>query len=321
MIKIIFFADGGANVGLGHAIRCAALALGLRHLGAEVRFVGPREAGLDDLLAGYGLKREDCAAQADAIAHAAQGLGAHMLVADSYRLDRHLLAQAIKGPKLVWFDDTASQPPLADALINGSPAALSLPYKLPPAVLALLGPAYQVVRPGLTARDRIGPVRRLLVTYGGSDPKQVGPLLATCLPSHLVVDFVVGPFAPIPDNLPANALLHHNPADMAGLIHGADLAITAGGQTLFEMAAAKLPALAIGIGPDQEPNLKAFRQADAIEFAGWAADPHLGANVTEGLARLLNDETRRLVISENAHGLIDGKGAQRLASALLRLLA
>lgn len=318
---VAIHADAGPAVGLGHVMRCTGLALALRRRGMLPVLLNAAGDALTAWFTRHALAELRCADNPEALIQAARRAGAALLVADSYRLDRLALRRAGGELKLAWFDDTAQAPLAADAIINGSPAARTLPYALPATVLALLGPAYQVVRPGLTARSRRGPVRRLLVTYGGADPWNVGPRLAALLPPDIVADFVVGPFADIPANLPAHAVPHKAPADMAPLIDRADLAVSAGGQTLFELAAAKLPTIAFGLGKDQGPTLEWLGRAGAIAFAGWADDTGLDQALRHHLDGLIKDEPARLLLAERAHALVDGQGADRIAAALSGLLA
>lgn len=318
---VAIHADAGPGIGLGHAIRCCGLALALIEQNMIPIMLNAAGDGLQPLLSQYRLTDAACQAESASLVQAARAVGAAILVVDSYRLDRRTLATLAQGLKLVWFDDTAEQPLIADAIINGSPAALGLPYVLPAGILGLLGPDYQIVRPGLSPRLRSGPVRRLLVTYGGSDPKGVGKVLAGILPADIPTDFVVGPFAEIPANLPPQAHLYKAPMNMPALIGGADLAISAGGQTLFELAAAQVPTIAIGIGADQKPNLETLERAGALVFAGWADDPALADHLRAHLVAMIADDGHRLACAARAHALIDGRGAERIATVLKMLSA
>lgn len=312
--------DAGPQVGLGHAMRCCNLAVALRQQEMIPVIINTAGPILTRLLTQLALPELRCDPSPAALVQATRRVGARLLVADSYRLDRLDLRRVAGDVKLAWFDDHGHGPWAADVIINGSPAAAALPYHLPAPILGLLGPAYQVVRPSLTARTRDGVVRRLLVTYGGADPHRVGPWLAGLLPADLDCDFVVGPFADTPPDLPAAIRLHKAPEDMAALIDGADLALSSGGQTLFELAAAQVPTIAFGLGEDQRPNLEAFDRAQAIAFAGWAADrAGTGARIRELVTSLRQDADRRAALAANAHALIDGQGGQRVAAALRSL--
>jgi UDP-2,4-diacetamido-2,4,6-trideoxy-beta-L-altropyranose hydrolase len=317
---VALHADAGPGIGLGHAIRCCSLALALDQQGMIPIILNAAGNHLRPLLRQYGLQERECGPSPVSVAAAAHQSGARLLVADSYRLDGQDLAAQAQGLKLAWFDDTAERIMAAHIIINGAPAALDLPYDLPPGTIGLLGPDYQVVRPGMKFRQRHGAVRRLLVTYGGADPRQIGPVLASVLPPGLACDFVVGPFAPVPVNLPGWATLHKAPENMPELMDGADLAISAGGQTLYELAASALPTIAIGIGPDQGPNLRSLEQAGALVFAGWAGDDGLADNLKAALRRMLDDEMFRNALAIKAHALIDGDGANRIAAIVKTLL-
>jgi len=314
-------ADAGPGVGLGHVSRCTGLAHALLRQGIVPLMLNAAGESLTPHFTANGLAESRCEGNVSAVLNAAHRVGAKALIADSYRLNRVELRQACGPLKLICFDDNATLPLTADIIVNGSPAAPFLPYDLPAGTQGLLGPAYQVVRRGLTARERTGPVRRLLVTYGGADPKNVGPRLAAILPDAVAVDFVVGPFADIPSNLPSHATVHKAPKDMVELIDRADLAVCAGGQTLFELAAAKLPAISIGIGEDQRPNLEQLSQAGAILFGGWADSLDFPAQLRHSLAKALTDSALRQGLASRAHDMVDGKGADRIALAIKTLLA
>lgn len=318
---VAIHADAGPGAGLGHVARCSGLALALRRQGIIPVMLNAAGPALTAHFSRHALAELRCEAGIPSLWQTVQRVGAQALVVDSYRLDGDDLRQTCAGLKLVWFDDTASHPIAADMVINGSPAAHSLPYDLPQGGIGLLGADYQVVRPGIVARDRLGPVRRLLVTYGGADPKGVGPRLAAILPDTIAIDFVVGPFADIPGNLPAHATVHKAPADLLGLIDKADLALCAGGQTLFELAAAKLPAVTIGIGEDQRPNLETLARKGAVLFGGWADSVDFQSGLSQTLNTALSDASLRHDLAAKAHQLVDGRGADRIADAIKDLLA
>ncbi|MCA1907408.1 MAG: hypothetical protein LDL39_03510 [Magnetospirillum sp.] len=318
---VALHADAGAGIGLGHVSRCTGLALALRRHGIMPVMLNAAGTPLTAHYSAHALAELRCDTTIASLCQALHRVGAKALVADSYRLDRLALRDACADVKLVWFDDTASQPLAADVVVNGSPAAVTLPYDLPAGCFGLLGAAYQVVRPGILAHDRLGEVRRLLVTYGGADPKGVGPRLAALLPDHVAIDFIVGPFADIPSNLPPNVTLHKAPTDLLGLIDRADLALCAGGQTLFEMAAAKLPSIAIGIGEDQRPNLETLSRQGAVLFAGWVDSEDFPVTLAQALRTALTDATLRQSLARQAHELVDGKGADRIATTIANLLA
>ena len=53
--------------------------------------------------------------------------------------------------------------------------------------------------------------------------------------------------------------VHSAPEDMRAIMATADLAVTAGGQTTYELAASGVPAVALCIAENQRPNLAALQ--------------------------------------------------------------
>jgi spore coat polysaccharide biosynthesis predicted glycosyltransferase SpsG/RimJ/RimL family protein N-acetyltransferase len=322
---VALHADGGPEVGLGHFARVRGLAAALAGRGAGVFLVVAPESGLAPLARSAGLAVvEGPTGPADLLRAAA---GAALLVADSYRLDVKELAARNGGRlRLAVFDDTAERDLPVDAVINGSPAAPLLPYAGRTAGRLLLGPEYQILRADLRpAPGRDGPARRLLVLVGGADLDGVAAetrrlaeeRLAPAWP-ELAIDLVFGPLMPppLPSALP-NLRLHHAPADLPALMAAADLALSAGGQTLFELARARVPTVAFCLGDDQRRNLEALAARGAVAYIGRRGDGAWTERAERTLAGLVGDAAGRRALAEAAGRLFDGQGAGRLAAALL----
>src|SRR5262249_49443128 len=120
----------------------------------------------------------------------------------------------------------------------------------------LLGPRYVMLRREF-ARHRasvraIGTIaNKLLVTFGGVDPKDGGRLALEALAAlpELDVDFVIGAGNVRGDELAAqgqtlpNVRVVRDARDMAGLIMHCDMLLSAGGTTVWEAAALGAPML------------------------------------------------------------------------------
>ena len=97
---------------------------------------------------------------------------------------------------------------------------------------------------------------------------------------------------------------------------GADLAISASGQTLYELARCGTPTIAFCSGPDQIHNLTALAKANVVWNAGDAASHHWARDIGAAITALIGDTARRAAMSKTGQTLIDGLGAERLVSAL-----
>jgi spore coat polysaccharide biosynthesis predicted glycosyltransferase SpsG len=172
-------------------------------------------------------------------------------------------------------------------------------------------------------------VARVLVTLGGADPQSstlaVVEAVQRALP-EADLDVVVGPlFGPVPDldrraaADPRRLRLHRDLDDLSALMSTADLAVSGGGQTLYELAATGVPTLALCLADNQEPNIAALAGVSLIS-AGRL--PEVAADrfrrVEEGCRQLAADPALRERMSDSGRSLVDGQGAVRVADAILR---
>jgi spore coat polysaccharide biosynthesis predicted glycosyltransferase SpsG len=251
------------------------------------------------------------------------------LIMDSYRFAaRELSAMRRSSPLFVYFDDEATQDVPADVVVNGSPAADSLPYRRGPDKTLLLGAEYQVLRPQFSGgcdRDYSRAPKSVLLTVGGDDltgqfDSIIERLANEWLPRRpgVTVDCVVGPLFKRSGctDLGEAVRTHRDPADLRALMERADLAVSAGGQTLFELARCGVPAVAFCAESDQLPNLLALEQAGAIKYIGWADQRTWLRRLSLGLDSLFDDAGRRRAVGVAASELIDGQGAFRIAEVL-----
>lgn len=336
--RVLLAADGGADIGLGHLGRALALAAALEAEGAwagvAAPAAGPFRVRVDALgktaVAIDGWPAWDAAAL-DRLVAAARSTGATTVVVDSYRADDAALERLrAAGLTLVVFDDLAATPSPAHVVIDPAPAAADVARRSRHGdTRFLLGPAYAPLRrefwtPSLrTPRE---PVAVVLLTLGGGEvPGLTGPLLAAldAAPGAFRVDALVGPFA---DPAPVAAIaarsrravaVHHDPRDLRALLLGADLAVSAAGQTLFELAWAGCPAVAIAVADNQRANLAGFAARGTVRAVPEPGAPDLAGRLAEALRALLADAEARRAMAAAGQRLVDGRGARRLAAASL----
>ena len=307
---IEFRPDVGSGTGLGHLRRCLSLAEALRNLAVDSVFA-IQEGREIAAAAGF---RTGAADQARAI------------VIDSYSTTPSDYASAGSDRvKVIAIDDEGQRPLNVDLVINPGPGAEHLEY--PGAKNRAVGIEFALLRKEFAEEpERVHPpvARRLLVTMGGGDQHQlVTRLIAAARSSFDWIDVMVGPFVEHVAEIQEVArddrrvVLHSNPADVRRLMLGADMAVTAGGQTLFELAATSTPAVAIEIAPNQRRNLEGFFQRGAIVVAGAGEDPDIIGKSLNLAVALAGDQARRTLMGTNGRRWIDGRGAERAAERIV----
>lgn len=325
--RAVFRADAGARIGTGHVVRCLTLADALAEHGWESLFACTEETvATVPALARYRIVP----------AGAPEDLPpAELLVVDHYGLDSAYERRArARARRVLVLDDLADRPHDADLLLDQNLGRTAADYAglLPHGCRLLLGPQWALLRPqfaaarpaALARRQQGGPVRRLLVAFGGTDPDNATGLALEAIARaglEAAVDVVLGPRAPHLDSvrrqaaaLPAARVLT-GVEDMAALMAAADLAIGAGGTSSWERCCLGLPTLLVVIAGNQEHIARALADAGAALAAGRMSELS-----PDGLAALLRataaDSACLATMSECAAGICDGSGINRLAPRL-----
>jgi spore coat polysaccharide biosynthesis predicted glycosyltransferase SpsG len=329
---VVLVTEGGAGVGLGHASRCRAIARAAAASGARASFVTLPEPRVEALLGALPAPVAAVPWTTDPAAAfgALRGLAPDAIVVDSYKATPDFL-RALRGlgaPVLV-VDDTGERALPVDAVVNGSIAAESLPYRRTPDTAWLLGARYALLDPayaGVPERPVRDRVDRLLVALGGGlNTSGVAAVLeaADAVLGGAAIDVAVGAFADEAAELDAVARASHNRVaihrgrfGLLDMMLAADLAVCGAGMTLYELAAAGTPAITVCMADNQRPNAEAFARAGAAPAAGWSRDPELAAH-TERALRTLLDAPARADVARRAHCLVDGRGAERVVRWML----
>ena len=315
-------ADASPDVGGGHAMRCLAIAEALTAEGAEVAFaVGPRAAEIVPAVRRFPVIAPEPAGGADAV------------LLDGYHLTaEHARAWAEAGAAVAVLDDAPGRPRPCALWIDPTPGRTAEAYAgTVGEARLLLGPDYAPVAAAygrlrsatLQRRARGGPVQVVLVSTGLTDAAGLAPAaaaaaLAAC--ANASVDVAVGSSAvtlPALRELAADQrrlTLHVDAPAMAALTAGADLAVGAAGSSSWERCALGLPTVALVAAENQRDNAAALaRSGAAIVVDDLEA-------VQPALERLAASADQRRAMADAAANLCDGRGAERIARALLELV-
>src|SRR5262249_31740042 len=107
---------------------------------------------------------------------------------------------------------------------------------------------------------------------------------------------------------------------LAQALADCDVAIVAGGATLYEACALGTPAVALAVVPAQRRAVPEFASGGAIVDAGSVSAITIERAGRE-VSKLLGDERRCRTIAARARRLVDGLGARRVAEHIQAMLA
>ena len=330
---IAFVTDGGPEIGLGHLSRCAALCRAAVADGARTTVLLPEPSRIRPLLRGVRAELLRCPWPVDADRARATlvTLTPDVIVVDSYAASPHFLDSLRAIAPVVAVDDLADRPLPVDVVVNGGAGAETLSYDRRPGTNYLLGPRYALLDPAYAAtptRAATQRVRRVLVCLGGGRQIDVGVTALAAVDRALsgcVVDVVVGASGTTGWELDGAAremqnlaVIHRDRFGLRELMLRADLAVSASGVTLLELAATATPMVAVALVDNQRPNFEAFTKAGVALGAGAAGDPDLSDAIEAGVKRLAGDGALRESLGARGRALVDGQGAHRVAELIGR---
>ena len=109
--------------------------------------------------------------------------------------------------------------------------------------------------------------------------------------------------------------IRENVNDMRAQMVQSDLALCSYGMTAFELAATGVPAIYLCLSEDHAESASALADAGAGRSLGVVSDVG-DQQVADAIGGLLADAEKRARMSADAHRLIDGQGARRIAELL-----
>lgn len=324
--------DAGARRGVGHLVRCVALAEELVERGVSVKFLSDL-GGVDwagQQLAQRGLPWHPPPYDPVALVAAAERLELDALVIDSYTLPpQHSEAVRKTGRTVLAIVDGDFRGQSADIYVDQNlDATITTDDAIGLAGLdyALLRSSVRQLRPLDAPVHPTSRTPKVVAFFGGTDAYRAAPQIAGLL-ARTGVSFEATIVA-ADDSLrrdllavvpgPGQRFEIISPTDdLPKLLAGADLAVSASGTSTWELLCLGLPAALVWVVDNQ------ILGYDRTMARGYAAGigqlSHLSDDSVTTLRQLLTDADLRTTLAAKAWAAVDGRGAERVADALLGL--
>jgi len=336
---LLFRVDANTLIGTGHLMRCLALAQAWQERGGEVIFITACDSpALLHRLEDEGfqiVELEKAYPDPDDWATTSKILDENpdsWVVLDGYHFDSAYQLQIKEsGNSLMVIDDTAHLDHYyADFLLNQNIYASGLEYYCEPYTHKLLGTDYVLLRREFWKyrewkREIPDVARKVLVTLGGSDPENQTLKVIQAIQemdiAGLETIVVIGGSNPYWENLITvtkcnpNIRLVRNVSNLSELMVWADIAVTGGGGTCYELASMGLPAIILILADNQKSTVNSMSELQAGINLGLYQDI-LVSNIKEAIKEVLFDVRLRKQISANACMIVDGKGVQRVIDVM-----
>ncbi len=337
-MRVLIRADGNKAIGMGHIAREAELALALGSCGFEVAFLTRSQEPALKKLNERGLnavtidERMNRTQEENAVLEEVKKYKPDLLVLDVFvQYENQFLLALKKHARITCcvLDQPEQMDIACDVVVNGNPVQMQYLYPNH----YLVGPTYFMMAPlflNLHKKRKVlrKSVKEVIITLGGSDHHDLIFKVLNALSSRIqsmAVTVVLGiafgkekELANFIAKKKIDVTIMQNVPSLAQLLFDSDIAITAGGNTLFERMAIGTPGMTANQLAVQESISSYFDSKKANVNAG------MGQMVSEkqialAFDRLLDVDLRK-TISSNGKKLVDGNGIARIVKELKRRL-
>ncbi|GAV22547.1 UDP-2,4-diacetamido-2,4,6-trideoxy-beta-L-altropyranose hydrolase [Carboxydothermus pertinax] len=324
--------EHGADIGMGHLIRCFALAEALIYFKVNPIFILNKPfAFTNSKFRHLTYKDEDNLLDILLTKFSQETI----IIIDSYLLSQDFYNKVFRYfPKLVSIDDYERIDYPGGAVVNPAIYADELYKKRKESIQYYLGSKYALLRPqfwNLPQKSYPLEAKEILIILGGTDIRGLTLPILTYLDNNISakkINVVVTDAYPQKKEIKEyiennngrrnNLLLHLNPDNMAEIMWRADLAITAGGQTTYELAATGTPAIGICVAGNQKLNVQYLSAKGILLNAGDYCTQNLEDKVLKCIIDLENNFVLRKEMGQKAQTMVNAKGAIKLVNDLLK---
>ena len=341
-MKILFRVDGGLNSGLGHLIRCMAIARRLKdHFkGIKICFLTEENKFSNDLLSknGFSFEIREKLSEETFISNSIKKANAAVLFIDKiYPYSAEFIKEIRKQIRVsmfhIWCDGTFESDLFIIPASHNSNSVLKDERWLTSPVKLYEGFPYVILNDKILESKQKSGINtnplHIVITTGGSDPKGVLIRLLEYLldfnMKNIKITVLVGETFSYPDKLrnlqkrlsDIFTFLPFNYTDFAA----ADLAVNTFGSSTYELIYLGIPVLSIGHA-DRNAQASAClaKKYGIIKDLGHI-DDLTGIKFLSSLTELISNPKQLLEMQKKSRHLIDGRGCERVAELIYSLRA
>jgi len=323
----VILTEGGRGAGFGHITRCIALAQAMNRRGVKVKLFINADKSVKAILNKEKIKYVASDWIKDKNNIITSTGRTDLIIVDSYLAEAdfyNYMYNSKLRPLISVIDDYNRIDYNADVLINPSIYGNKIKYKKKHNITYLTGKEYIILRkefwsiPVKHIKRNIGDV---LITLGGSKHNELSAqilrhlkMVFPCYRYHLVTSS--------PISFPSDrTVIHYSniSADkMKSLMLKTDIAISGGGQTLYELARLCVPTICVRLSENQTVNTKGLQKEGFLRNTLHYKDKKLLNDIVLEITSLQSKGARRNR-ARIGRRLVDGRGADRIARELMKL--
>ena len=320
--KVIIYTEGGFNKGFGHITRCLSIYDSFVEKGIIPKVLVDTDESTNSLLVGRNFEISNWINQTSFEL-------CDISIIDSYFAEKKIYKKIVDNSKVtLFFDDYNRITYPKGIIINPSLSVTVSNYNSNENEL-LIGAKYIPLRKefwNVENKKIKKEISEILITIGGSDINFLSTKILGFLNNnynHITKNVIIGSAFKNIDELKkletqnVNFVVSPSTNMMSEYMQKSDIAISAAGQTLFELGSCGTPTIAILEADNQQNNINAWLETGFIDFAGNFANENFLKKINELIINLQNPEYRKTK-SILGKKVVDGKGSDRISEYLLK---
>jgi len=327
-MKVVILTEGGENIGFGHITRCVALCEAFEEKGIKPLLVVNGDRSIPGLLRNRKKEIFNWLEEKNRLFSLLKNtdiaiIDSYLASAKFYKIISDMVKTAI------YVDDYKRLNYPKGIVLNFSLNAGKIRYPKLKGVSYLLGTRYTVLRREFwNAPEKYieNKIKNIVITFGGSDRSgmtgKVLRILNKDYPELRKIVVVgqgfsskhIGQIRKMKDKMTELAF-YPSATKMKEAMIKSDVAISAGGQTLYELARMGVPTIAVCIANNQSGNIRGMKKRGFLKHISPGGNG-IAKSLTCGLTYLENRK-RRKKMSESGRNIIDGEGRKRILSEVL----
>ncbi|MEY8392198.1 UDP-2,4-diacetamido-2,4,6-trideoxy-beta-L-altropyranose hydrolase [Lachnospiraceae bacterium 45-W7] len=327
-------ADMNDIIATGHMMRCLSIADAARIQGEDTTFI-LADGQACELVEQRGYKAivlhtpwNDMERELPRLSEVIRKEGIKSLLIDSYQVTDGYLRSVTSQTRTVYIDDINAFLYPVHAVICYANYWKKFDYaNRYSGVKLYMGTEYVPLRQafcGCEEKKIKDMAENVLLLSGGTDPYHVmaGILEQMDTEHYKNIDVICGRYDTEYKALKEryrncrNLQIHQSVSDIDSYMKSADIAVSAGGTTLYELCACGTPAISYAFADNQLDNVHQFQEDEMIDYAGDARYENLTGNILGSLERHREDRQLRRQRASKMQRLVDGNGALRIATIL-----
>lgn len=322
-MDVVILTEGGKDFGYGHVARCSSLYQAFEYHDIFPKFIVNGDESVKAILSGIDVDIIDWQNDFSIFCDA------DLVIIDSYLADLDFYNEISDKVSLtVYIDDNNRLEYPKGIVVNGTLDASNINYSKRDNIKYLVGNEFIPLRNDFWDISKLkikDSIENILITMGGNDLRNLTPeilkLLNDKFPDITKKVIIADSFNNTSEieslkNQSVDLIYSPNSSEIINLMQSVDLAISASGQTLYELACVGVPTIAIGIIDNQKNNIKNWIENGFIEYAGCWNEKNLLNNIFNKIKYLKDKNVRfdkRLLGIQS----VDGKGSLKIVKNIL----